>query len=220
LSFFLLSNAFRMSKAVMGDGMADRPGSPRKGIFGIPLAVYVREAKEFILQFTTQKRLNSCGTPSQKTQWLVHLLIMTGYSTVFLLVVVGIRWFQRDEIYPLWHPIRLLGYYSTFAILYGVTYAIAGRLRKSKAVYQHSHSSDWVFLIMLWLTAFSGILIHVSQLLVMPMSTYYIYVIHLMIAVPMLVIEVPFAKWTHQLYRPLILYLMKVKERALQAEAA
>ena len=219
LSFFLLSNAYRMSKAVMADGTADKPGSPRKGIFGIPLAVYVREAKEFILQFTTQKRLNSCGTPSQKTQWLVHLLIMTGYSTVFLLVVVGIRWFQRDEIYPLWHPIRLLGYYSTFAILYGVTYAIAGRLRKIKAVYQHSHSSDWVFLIMLWLTAFSGILIHVSQLLVLPLSTYYIYVIHLMIAVPMLVIEVPFAKWTHQLYRPLILYLMKVKERALQAEA-
>jgi hypothetical protein len=31
----------------------------------------------------------------------------------------------------------------------------------------------------------------------------------------MLVIEVPFAKWTHQLYRPLVLYLMKVKHRAL-----
>jgi hypothetical protein len=44
-------------------------------------------------------------------------------------------------------------------------------------------------------------------------------VIHLMIAVPMLVIEVPFAKWTHQLYRPLILFLMKVKQRAAHAEA-
>lgn len=216
LSFFLLSNAFRMARAVMADGAAAKPESPQKGIFGIPLAVYAQEAKEFILQFMTQKRFNSCRTPSQKTQWLVHLLIMTGYSTVFLLVVVGIRWFQRDEIYPLWHPIRLLGYYSTFAILYGVTYAIAGRLKKSKAVYQNSHSSDWVFLVMLWLTAFSGILIHFSQLLVLPLTTYYIYVIHLMIAVPMLVIEVPFAKWTHQLYRPLILYLMKVKERALQ----
>ncbi|MGC1402600.1 MAG: 4Fe-4S dicluster domain-containing protein [Thermodesulfobacteriota bacterium] len=218
LSFFLLSNAFRMSVAVMANGPAAGKGSRPKGIFGIPLAVYAREAKEFILQFTTQKRFKSCGTPTQRIQWLVHLLIMTGYSTVFLLVVVGIRWFQRDEIYPLWHPIRLLGYYSTFAILYGVTYAIVGRLKKSKAVYLHSHSSDWIFLIMLWLTAFSGILIHFSQLLVLPLSTYYIYVIHLMIAVPMLVIEVPFAKWTHQLYRPLVLYLMKVKERALQVE--
>jgi quinone-modifying oxidoreductase subunit QmoC len=218
LSFFLLSNAFRMAKAVMTGGAEAGSGSGSKGIFGIPLSVYAREAKEFILQFSTQKRFNTCGTSSQRTQWLVHLLIMTGYSTVFLLVVVGIRWFQRDEIYPLWHPIRLLGYYSTFAILYGVTYAMVGRVRKSKAVYQHSHSSDWIFLIMLWLTAFSGILIHFSQLLVLPLTTYYIYALHLMIAVPMLVIEVPFAKWTHQLYRPLILFLMKVKERAGQTE--
>jgi hypothetical protein len=72
---------------------------------------------------------------------------------------------------------------------------------------------------MLWLTAFSGILVHITRLAELPLTTYYIYVIHLMIAVPMLVIEVPFAKWTHQLYRPLILFLMKVKQRAAQAEA-
>jgi quinone-modifying oxidoreductase subunit QmoC len=220
LSFFLLSNAFRMSLAVMAGaspkGQDASSDSRRTGLFAIPLSVYAREAKEFILQFLTQKKFNACGTSSQRTQWLIHLLIMTGYSTVFLLVVVGIRWFQRDEIYPLWHPVRLLGYYSTFAILYGVSYAMIGRIKKSKPVYQHSHSSDWVFLIMLWLTAFSGILINLSQLLTWPLTTYYLYVMHLMIAVPMLVIEVPFAKWTHQLYRPLILYLLKVKERTGQ----
>jgi quinone-modifying oxidoreductase subunit QmoC len=30
----------------------------------------------------------------------------------------------------------------------------------------------------------------------------------------MLVVEVPFGKWAHLLYRPLVIYLMKVKERA------
>ena len=217
LSFFLLSNAFRMCKAVMGN-----PGASllnRSLLFGIPARTYLREAKEFIIQFITQKRFDACGTRSQRTQWLVHLLIMTGYSIVFLLVVAGIRRFQRDEIYALWHPVRLLGYYATFAILYGVTYAIVGRLKKSKSVYQHTHSTDWAFLILLWLTTFSGILIHVTRLLELPLTTYYVYVIHLMIAVPMLVIEVPFAKWTHQLYRPLIMYLMKVKANAAKAEA-
>jgi hypothetical protein len=188
-------------------------------IRGVPLSDFIGEAKEFVVQFLTQKKFNACGTASQRMQWFNHLLIMTGYSTVFLLVVVGIRWFQRDEIYALWHPIRLLGYYSTFAILYGTTVAMVGRWKKSKAVYVHSHSSDWVFLIMLWLTTFTGILIHATRLLEMPLSTYAIYVIHLMIAVPMLVIEVPFAKWTHQLYRPLILYLIKVKQSAALAEA-
>jgi ferredoxin len=223
LSFFLLTNAYRMFRAVMGDPaqypaltFAEKQQVQNRLVRGVPLSLYLSEAKEFIVQFFTQKKFAACGTASQKTQWINHLLIMTGYSIVFALVVVGIRWFQRDEIYPLWHPIRILGYYATFAILYGTTVAIRGRLKKSKTVYAHSHSSDWAFLILLWLTAFTGILIHVGRLLELPMATYAIYVIHMMIAVPMLVIEVPFAKWTHQLYRPLILYLMKVKQRAQQ----
>ncbi len=222
LSLFLLSNAFRLFKSVMGDpgqypelSFSEKQQFPNRLIRGIPAAIYIKEAREFVVQFFTQKKFKACGTVSQRTQWINHLLIMTGYSTVFLLVVVGIRWFQRDEIYALWHPVRLLGYYATFAILYGTTVAMWGRLNKSKTVYAHSHSSDWAFLILLWLTTFSGILIHFGRLLELPMTTYIIYVIHMMIAVPMLVIEVPFAKWTHQLYRPLILYLMKVKARAM-----
>jgi ferredoxin len=222
LSFLLLSNAFRLFKAVMGKptqypelSFAEKQKFTSRPILGIPASVYLAEAKEFVVQFLTQKKFNACGTRSQRIQWVNHLLIMTGYSIVFILVVVGIRWFQRDEIYAIWHPIRLLGYYATFAILYGTTVAIKGRLARSKTVYSHSHSSDWAFLILLWLTTFSGILIHATRLIGLPLTTYYLYVIHLMIAVPMLVIEVPFAKWTHQLYRPLVLYLMKVKQRAL-----
>ena len=223
LSFFLLTNAYRLFKAIMGDpdqypalSFAEKQQVQNRLLRGVPLAIYIREAKEFVLQFFTQKKFAACGTRSQNIQWINHLLIMTGYSIVFALVVIGIRWFQRDEIYPLWHPIRVLGYYATFAILYGTTIAIWGRIKKSKTVYEHSHSSDWAFLILLWLTTFTGILIHVGRLLELPLTTYAIYVIHMMIAVPMLVIEVPCAKWTHQLYRPLVLYLMKVKQRALQ----
>jgi quinone-modifying oxidoreductase, subunit QmoC len=227
LSFLLLSNGYRMFRAVTGDPAQYLPPDTKEKkapgkflIRGIPLSIYIKEFKEFIIHFSTQKKFASCKTGSQNMQWFIHLLIMTGYTIIFMLVVVGLRWFQRDEIYSIWNPIRLLGYYSTFAILYGTSYAIIGRLKKSKPVYEHTHSSDWAFLILLWLTTFSGILIHFTRLLEMPLSTYYIYVIHLMIAVPMLVIEVPFAKWTHQLYRPLIQYLMKVRERALIENAS
>ncbi len=107
--------------------------------------------------------------------------------------------------------------YATFAILYRTTQAIIGRLKKSATA--HAHPSDWAFLLLLWLTTATGILIHLTRLLEMPLTTYGLYVIHLMIAIPMLVIEVLFAKWTHQLYRPLVLYLMRVKRRALAQEA-
>ena len=212
LSFFLLTNARFMARAILGD-----PNHYQgEGIQwnGIPLGIYLGELKVLLSHFLTQKKFKGCGSKEQRRQWIAHLLIMSGYSTIFILVVVFLRWFQHDEILPLWNPVRLLGYYATFALLYGTTYAFWGRLRKTKTVYKYSHSSDWAFLILLWLTTFTGILIHFAMLLEMPLATYTLYVIHMMIAIPMLVLEVPFAKWAHLLYRPLALYLLRVKERA------
>jgi hypothetical protein len=40
----------------------------------------------------------------------------------------------------------------------------------------------------------------------------------MMVAVPMLVLEVPFAKWAHLAYRPVVVYLIRVKERYLLSQ--
>ena len=217
LSILLLSNTWRCVKFTMGDLLKK-----------IPLEIYITQAKELIIHFLTQKKFGEC---TDRMQWIVHLLIMTGYSTIFLLVVVftaggihiiGLSWegimFQRDVIYPFFHPVRLLGYYATFAILYGTTYAIIGRIRKNKTPYKSSHGTDWMFLILLQLTTLTGILIHFSRILDLPLTTYIIYVVHLMVAVPMLVLEVPFAKWAHLAYRPVVLYLIKVKEKYYEGQ--
>jgi ferredoxin len=215
LTFFLLSNTARCAWFVMGDLL-----------FKIPLGIYLAKAKELVIHFFTQRRFAQC---TDRKQWIIHLLIMTGYSTAFLLVAVflagglhvfGIYWdqlaFQRDIEYPIYHPIRLLGYYATAALLYATTYAIIGRLKKSKAPYKNSHGTDWMFLILLELTTLTGILIHFTRLLDWPMPTYVLYVIHLMIAVPMLVLEVPFAKWAHLAFRPVTVFLMAVKEEYMK----
>jgi hypothetical protein len=217
LSFFLLSNTYRCFSFIMGDLKTK-----------VPLKTYLLEAKEFIIHFITQKRFSDC---TDKMQWLVHLLIMTGYSTVFMLVVIflaggihviGLSWdqimFQRDVIYPFFHPVRLLGYYATAALLYGTTYALIGRIKKSKAPYKNSHGTDWMFLILLQLTTLTGIFVHFTRLLDWPLTTYVLYVIHLMVAVPMLVLEVPFAKWAHLMFRPVAVYLTAVKEKYQQQE--
>jgi len=219
LSTLLLGNVFRCFRFIMGD-LA----------FKVPIKIYAGELKELILHVLTQKRFGQC---TDKMQWFVHLMIMTGYASVFLMVVVFVNGlgvdvlkFQRDlPEYSIWHPIRLVGYYATFAIMYGTTYAIIGRLRKSKPVYKNSHPTDWMFLILLQLTTMTGIFIHFTRLLDWPVPTYAIYIVHMMVAIPMLVLEVPFAKWAHLAYRPLVLYLLKVKEKyaaekALAVEAA
>ena len=219
LTFLLLSNTWRCVRFIMGDML-----------FKIPLGIYALQAKELIIHFLTQKRFSEC---TDKMQWFVHLLIMTGYSTAFLMVavflaggmaVIGLYWepiaFQRDVIYVWWHPMRLLGYYATAAILYGATYALIGRIRKSKAPYKSSHGTDWMFLVLLMLTTLTGIFIHFTRLLDWPMPTYVLYVIHLMVAIPMLVLEVPFSKWAHLAFRPVALYLTKVKEQYAEDQKA
>jgi len=219
LSALLFSNTYRCFSFIMGDLK-----------FKVPLSIYIKQGRELIIHFLTQKRFGQC---TDRMQWFVHLMIMTGYCTVFLLVAVflaggiefiGLAWepirFQRDVIYPIWHPMRFLGYYATFAILYGTTYAIIGRLKKSKTPYKNSHATDWMFLILLQLTTLTGIIMHCTIIIDMPMTTYVLYVVHLMVAIPMLVLEVPFAKWAHLAYRPVAIYLIKVKEeynRRLQA---
>jgi hypothetical protein len=59
----------------------------------------------------------------------------------------------------------------------------------------------------------TGIIINFTRILDWPLATYAIYVIHMIVAIPMLVLEVPFAKWAHLAYRPVVLFLLRVRNK-------
>jgi ferredoxin len=200
LSTFLLSNSYRMVRLAIGDQK-------------IPLSVYAQEAKTFVLNFLTQKRWRDCG--EDRRRWLMHFLLVTGYLTMMTLVIVFLRWFQVDD--TSWHFTSFFGYYATAVLLYITVEMALSRLKKQDQVHKHSEFSDWLFLVLLFLTTLTGIIMHALRLADLPVPTYYSYVIHLAIAVPMLVVEVPFGKWSHLMYRPLALYLKAVKEAAAKA---
>jgi hypothetical protein len=40
------------------------------------------------------------------------------------------------------------------------------------------------------------------------------YAVHIMIATPMLLVEMSFGKWSHMVYRPLALFFLAVRQRA------
>ncbi len=87
-------------------------------------------------------------------------------------------------------------------LLFGAGDAIWGRIVKDNQTHRYSHPSDWMFPILLMLTALSGIMVHTFRYLDLALATYYTYVAHLCILTPMLVLEVPFGKWSHLAYRP------------------
>ena len=200
LGIFLLSNVVRMVRRVLGkDG--------RK----IPLKLFLKELPALPMHFATQKRWKDCNDTGM---WKKHLLLVGGYVTMFVMIFGFLKWFQTDEVHPFWHPQRMLGYLATAALLYGTAAMLAGRIRKRLQMHRFSHSTDWLFLTLLLLTTISGILVHAFRVGGLPMSTYVTYVIHMAILVPMLLIEVPFGKWSHLAYRPVIAYLHQVKHKA------
>ncbi len=203
LGALIMSNVYRMYRVTMS-------GYP--GILSQPM-LYIREVKTLLLHLLTQIRYYQC---TRKKYWVNHIFIMTGYATMFLLVVVFLRWFETDNIYPLYHPQRLLGYYGFFALTYGCTVALIGRIKKSDPFHVYSHLTDWMFLILLLLTSITGMAVHVLRYLDMPLPTYYMFAAHLAIGVPMLAVEVPFSKWGHLAYRPVAMYLANVQARAAE----
>ena len=204
LSFFLLTNAFRMAWGLMGGAE----------MLKISPLVYLKEIPSFLVHFFTQKRWRRCGSEQSKSRWLTHVILVSGYLSMLTLVLALLRWFQTDDVHPFYHAQRLWGYYAAAALLYATVRFMIWRWREAEPMHRFSEASDWIFLVMLFLTALTGIIMHALRIAGVPMATYVSYVIHLAIAVPMLVVEVPFGKWAHLLYRPLALYLTSVKEAA------
>jgi len=230
LAFFLLTNAFRMYWFTMHQGSSARIPDVIRGIikdgFGynmhqdekirIPFHLFITEAWTLIWNFITQKLFLKCANNTGR--WLKHFLLVSGYVLMLILVVGLLLWFQTDEIYPIYHPQRWLGYYATAVLLFGTVEILIGRIRKSEQIHKFSDFSDWMFPVLLLLTVVTGILVHIFRYMGLPLATYYTYAVHLIIAVAMLAVEVPFGKWAHMLYRPLAVYLQAVREKALEQQ--
>ena len=206
LGFFLLSNLARMYLFVFSK--ADRQS--------IPLKVYISEAWTLIYHTITQNRFSECD--DSKKVWTNHLILVAGYGTMFALIVVFLGWFQTDNIYPIYHPQRWLGYLAAGALIYGSVEAIRGRIRKEHEMHKHSHPSDWLFPILLVLLATSGLTIHFLRYAGLPLATYYSYVAHLAIMMMLYVTVGPMGKWAHLLYRPFALYFQAVKVKAEEVQ--
>lgn len=200
LAFLLLTNLFNMwYKIILKDKTI------KVGFFD-----YIKEIFTLPIHLLTQKRFAKCDDNS-KSYWYIHLFLMLSYIMLFTMIVFFLEFFQTDTVHPIWHPQRLLGYISTLGLFVGIIYFYMNRMKKAKENGKHSHYTDWTFLVLLFFTTLTGILLHFFRIAGMPQATYITYLIHLMVLVPMLTIEVPFSKWSHLAYRPFAVYFSRVK---------
>lgn len=195
----LLTNAARMYGMVSSRMEQGRGESPS----------FLSRLLTFFVHFFTYKKMAEC--PTGKSRWLEHLFIGLGCLMMLFVKVFALNWFQTDEVHPFFHPQRWIGYLATCFLLYGTGSILIDRIKKEKEVYKSSELQDWIFLLLLFGTALSGIILHVCRISGLQLATCYTYTLHLIFAVPMLVIEMPFGKWTHMIYRPLAIAIQTKK---------
>lgn len=212
LGWRILKNSLYMSRMILSSTLAEKK---------IPISVYVSELKTFLVHYFSQKRWRNCNDSQADKFWLKHLLFTTGYITMLVLVVVLLLWFQTDNIYPIYHPQRWLGYYATAVLIVFSIDFLLSRRKKQEQFHRFSLTSDWLFPIFVLLGAVTGILVHIFRYIgaensVWAWPTYIMYIIHVVAMIVMLDTEVGIGKWTHMIYRPLALYLESVKQRAVE----
>lgn len=200
----LLSNAVRMYRFAMA----------REPTLKIPLSLYFSEAGTALRYAVTQDRSGKCQGRLYEMRRIKHWFLIAGMVLMFVLIAFFLRFFQTDAIYPLYHPQRWLGYIATAFLVFGAVDILAGRIKKREKIHEHSEPSDYSLPVLILLTAVSGIAVHVLRYSGLGLAAHYAYLIHLSVAVPLMVVEVPFGKLSHVMYRPLAVFLQEVKDRA------
>jgi ferredoxin len=206
--FIMLSNAIRMYRFTMRGNVRPK----------VPLRLFLVEIKTIIVQMVSHQNILKCVKSVSSKRWKEHWLLGFGFALMSVILVFFLQWFQTDNIYPVYHPQRWLGYLATVALIVGPLDIIVGRLKKRGEMYKFSELSDFMLPIMLLLVAVSGIGVHVLRYLGFALACHYTYALHLAIAVPLLIIELPFGKLAHVIYRPLALYFQAVQDRVLAEE--
>lgn len=162
--------------------------------------------------------------PWYRRRWFIHAMTIWGFIGLLIatsldygLDVIGVK--ETGTAIPIWYPSRAIGTIGGLMLMYGVTFFMVNRWQKYNRAATVSKPSDWTFLVLLWVTGFTGFLIEVA-LYVPPTPAwgYWVFLVHVAIAMELLLF-VPFTKFAHVIYRPVALFFYSLAEQKTTASA-
>lgn len=210
LTCLLAINVFRMWRLIMGD-TRQAPAA---------FLHYIKKIYLLPVHFCSQKRYAQCDPESRSRvhfPWITHLGIVIGYGIMLVLIVFFLEPLQAGPEVS-W-PVHAFGYIATAGLLIGTTYVLYGRLRKTQVQHRHTHSTDWMFLWLLFYMVVTGIIQHLLHRAGFLAAANIAYVAHLMGVFPWL-LRMPFSKWAHLVYRPIAMYFAGIMKDALLRQEA
>lgn len=194
-------------------------GMQEEGLNGPGVAGWLRGLVPTIFKDSlVQSRSADCKEdPSARERltgrWFNHLTIVWGFlgllaSTTLRFLVVP----TNGAVVPLTDPVRLLGTVSGILLSYGTLAMMVERLWKTDESTKHTQFTDWVFLVLLFLTGASGFVLEAASYGGSVWLVDYALVAHLVVVFELL-ISAPFTKLAHVLYRPFAIWLSRAYRR-------
>ncbi|TAN42500.1 MAG: heterodisulfide reductase [Nitrospirae bacterium] len=168
--------------------------------------------KETIMEIISHKRFDKCNVAKDRS--LAHLLVFFSFIglaitttwCVFYLYgnkLLGIEKFAFFNFgaspYPLYDPLKIVGNISALALLTGITLVISNRMKNKEKAGEGSYF-DWIFIVVIYVIAASGILSEVLRLADIAPLAYPMYFVHL-VFIFFLFAYAPFSKMAHMVYR-------------------
>jgi len=160
----------------------------------------IQSAMETLFELLKHRRFDECDESLPRRTG--HLFIFYAFLTLlFVTAIVAVL--AQFGLYPLtlWHPLKVMGNLGAIALLVGCALVIMERMRAAdKGRIAKGSYFDWLFLIIVLLTAVTGVTTEFFRFAYMPVYAYPSYFAHLTL-VFILILFFPFTKFAHFFYR-------------------
>ncbi|MFH0864642.1 MAG: 4Fe-4S dicluster domain-containing protein [Bacteroidota bacterium] len=174
----------------------------------VPFGAYISSLFDFVFHAATQKKILKCEKSA--FAWLRHWIVAVGYI-VMLVMFVFFDWIKTAEgpsIAPKIVAYLVIGLMTLFSGIILIT-----RATKKEQVHKFSELSDWLFPIWLFLLGLTALIAYFLKQTGNHETATIIYIIHIIVITQWALLIVPFSKWTHIAYRPMAIYISKLKKK-------
>jgi len=175
---------------------------------GAPFGSYITGFFSLIGNMFTQVKTLKCD--KQSLRWFEHFLVVIGYLGL-LVITVYLDWFGTIN-----QIIIYAGYITGGLVFFFTLLLMFSRLSKGSQLTKYSHSTDWFFIIWLFLMGLTAFLVRVFIDTGLLTDHFWLYMVHLIILAQWGILLVPFGKWTHFLYRSFAIYFSNAKTSGLK----
>lgn len=168
-----------------------------------------------LVEILKHSRFKKCERSSFR--YLAHLLIFYGFialAAVTGLIFLGTYLLGTELPLSLYNPVKILANLGAASLFIGCTIVISNRLKEAEDKSRSAYF-DWVFIIMVYLVAISGILTEVTRLSDIAVLAYWLYFIHLVLVFYLLA-YLPFSKFAHLIYRTVAMIYASYSQREVE----